>query len=82
MKQIVLNKKETISINDIESLTYYIIVKTKEGILLNYNNNELTEVVGGLLYEEHTLEELIEGGAEAYQIESSKEAKQWIKDNL
>ena len=65
MKQIVLNKKETISINDIEPLTYYIIVKTKEGILLNYFNSELTEVVGGVMYEEYTLEELSEGGAAA-----------------
>lgn len=82
MKQIVLNKKETISIKDIDSLAYFIVVKTKEGTLLNYDNNELTEVVGGVVYEWSTLEELIEGGAEAYQIESIGEAKQWIKDNL
>lgn len=82
MKQIILEQKETISIKDIDSLGYFIVVKTKEGTLLNYDNNELTEVVGGVVYEEFTLEELIEGGAEAYQIESIHEATQWIKNNL
>lgn len=82
MKQIVLNKEETISIKDIDSLGYFIVVKTKEGTLLNYDNNELTEVVGGVVYEEFTLAELIEGGAEAYQFDSFDRTKQWIKDKL
>lgn len=82
MKQIVLEQKETISIKNIDSLEYFIVVKTKEGTLLNYDNNRLTEVVGGVVYEDYTLEELIEGGAEAYQIFSCREAKDWIKNNL
>ena len=81
MKQIVLNKKETISINDIEPLAYCIIVKVKDE-LLNYTSRGLSHLVGGEPYTKANLEELIEGGAEAYQIESSKEAEQWIKDNL
>ena len=81
MKQIVLNKKETISINDINTELYFILVKV-ENELLNYTNKGLTYLVGGEPYTKANLEELIEGGAEAYQIESSKEAEQWIKDNL
>ena len=81
MKQIVLNKKETISINDINTELYFILVKV-ENELLNYTNKGLTYLVGGEPYTKANLEELIESGAEAYQIESSKEAEQWIKDNL
>ena len=81
MKQIVLEQKGTISINDINTEAFFIIVKVKDE-LLNYTSRGLSYLVGGEPYTKANLEELIEGGAEAYQIESSKEAEQWIKDNL
>lgn len=81
MKRIVLEQKETISINNINTESYYILVKV-ENELLNYTNKGLTYLVGGEPYTKANLEELIEGGAEAYQIENLEEAKQWIEDNL
>lgn len=81
MKQIVLNKKETISIKDIQAELFYIIVKVNN-VLLNYTDKGLSYLVGGEPYKKANLEELIEGGAEAYQIENLEEAKQWVKDNL
>ena len=81
MKQIVLEQKEIISINDINTELHFILVKV-ENELLNYTSRGLSYLMGGEPYTKANLKELIEGGAEAYQIESSKEAEQWIKDNL
>ena len=81
MKRIVSEQKEIISINDINTELHFILVKV-ENELLNYTSRGLSYLVGGEPYTKANLEELIEGGAEAYQIESSKEAEQWIKDNL
>ena len=81
MKRIVSEQKEIISINDINTELHFILVKV-ENELLNYTSRGLSYLMGGEPYTKANLEELIEGGAEAYQIESSKEAEQWIKDNL
>lgn len=81
MKKIII--EQTISINKVNPLSYYVVVKTKDGTLLNYNSNrELINVVGGESYEAETFEELIGDGAEAYQFDSSYGAKNWIKENL
>ena len=81
MKRIVSEQKEIISINDINTELHFILVKV-ENELLNYTSRGLSYLMGGEPYTKANLKELIEGGAEAYQIESSKEAEQWIKDNL
>ena len=82
MKRIVTEQKDTISIKDIRTDKYYVIVKVNNR-LLNYTDRGLTYLVGGEPYEkEISLKELIEGGAEAYQFEDKLEVTEWIKENL
>lgn len=81
MKQITLEQKQTISIKDIQTDRFFIIVKVGNE-LLNYTNKGLTYLVGGEPYTKANLKELIEGGAEAYQIEELSEAIKWVKENL
>lgn len=83
MKRIIIQDETTINISNINTVIYYILIKNDEGILLNYNSSkDLVRVVGGEIYEEITFEELIEGGAEAYQFYTEREAIDWIKENL
>lgn len=82
MKRITL-EQQTISINDIQTDVYFIVVKVNNKLLNYSTKNGLSYVVGGEPYDkEVTLSELIEGGAEAYQIEELSEAIKWIKENL
>jgi hypothetical protein len=83
MKQITLEQKETIFIGDIQTDLFFIVVKVNNKLLNYSTKNGLSYIVGGEPYEkEVTLSELIEGGAEAYQIFELSEATKWIKENL
>lgn len=83
MKRIIIEQEATISIDDIDMKSNFIVVKTKDGYILNYNiKSNLTHLLGGEPYTEHTFEELIEQGCEAYEIISEYNLKDWIKDNL
>lgn len=82
MKRIVTEQKDTISIKDIQTDVFYVIVKVNNR-LLNYTDKGLTYLLGGEPYEkEISLKELIEGGAKAYQFEDRHEFIEWIKENL
>ena len=53
MKRIILEQKQTISIKDIQTDMFFIIVKVNND-LLNYTDEGLSYVVGGEPYEKET----------------------------
>lgn len=83
MKRIIIEQEQTIPIDDIDMKSNFIVVKTKDGYILNYNmKSNLTHLLGGEPYTALSFRELIERGCEAYEIISEYNLKNWIKDNL
>jgi hypothetical protein len=83
MKRIIIEQEESVSINDIDRESNFIVVKTKDGDILNYTEQgDLTHLLGGEPYTKHLFIELIEQRCEAYEFTSEIKFKNWIKDNL